>query len=153
MELKSIKSGAGLPVATTMMNQLKVVQAIKLVKSLRSKMIHGVYYENSLAPRINYEGCRAWLTDGRVRAEKEALIDAVQDGILYTNCYQVVVVKNGTDPKCQICRDGDKTIDHIPTTCEGHLWSLIKERHIWVVYRLVLALARSKGLVEPNQWE
>jgi len=43
-------------------------------------------------------------------------------------------------------------ISHILTSCEAHLWSLIKERHDLVVYQLVLALARSQGLTVPNSW-
>jgi len=59
-----------------------------------------VYYQNSVALEIDYKRCHVWLTDGRVRAVTEALIVATQDGVLYTNRYQAVIVKNGTDPKC-----------------------------------------------------
>ena len=148
----SIESGIGLPEAMMVTNQLKAAQAIKLIKRLRNKTIHGVYYQNSMAPGIDYEGFHTWLTDGTVRAETEALIVAAQDGVLFTNRYQAVVVKNGSDPKCRICREGDETICHILTSCEAHLWSLIKERHDQVVYQLVLALARSQGLMVPDSW-
>jgi len=90
-------------------------------------MTHGVNYQNSVALGIDYEGCHAWLTDSRVRAETEVLIVPAQDGVFYMNCYQAVIVKNCTDHKCRICREGDKIIGHILTGCEAHLWSVIKE--------------------------
>jgi len=65
----SIKSGTGLPEATVVTNQLKAAQAIKLIERLRNKTIHCVYYQNNVAPGIDYEGCHTWLTDGRVRAQ------------------------------------------------------------------------------------
>ena len=43
-----------------------------------------MYYQNGVAPGIDYKGCDTWLTDGRVRAETEALIVMAQDGVLYT---------------------------------------------------------------------
>ena len=112
-----------------------------------------MYYENCLAPGIDYEGCNAWHTDGKVRAKMEALVMAAQDGVLYTNRYQVVILKNGTDWQCRVCWDGVKTIGHILTSCKAHGWSLIKERHNQVVYQMALALARgSQSLKVPNLW-
>ena len=85
-----------------------------------------IHYKNCLALGIDYEGCQAWLTNGRVRAETEALVVAAQDGV---NRYQAVILKNGTDPQRRVCRDGVEMIGHILTSFEAHTWSLIKERH------------------------
>ena len=90
--------------------------------------------------------------DGRVRAEMETLVVAEQDGAPHTNRYQAEVLKNGTDPQCRVCRNGDEMIGHILSICEAHTWFLIKERHDWVVYQMVLALARSQSLTVPDSW-
>jgi len=54
-----IVSGTGLPEAMMVTNQVKAAQAIKLIDRLRNNMTHGVYYQNSVAPGIDYEGCHA----------------------------------------------------------------------------------------------
>ena len=86
--------------------------------------------------------------DGRVRAEMETLVVAEQDGAPHTNRYQAEV----TDPQCRVCRNGDEMIGHILSIFEAHTWFLIKERHDWVVYQMVLALARSQSLTAPDSW-
>jgi len=102
-----------------------------------------------MAPGNDQDGCHAWLTDGRVRAETEALVIAAHDGVLWTNKYQAEVVRNGTQPSCRVCHNGDETISHILTSCEANTWSLIKERHDRVVYQMV---AKSQYLKVPDSW-
>jgi len=55
-----------------------------MVDRFFAKAIHGVYYQTCMVPGNNQNGCHAWLTDGRVRAETEALVIVVQDGVLWT---------------------------------------------------------------------
>ena len=147
-----IESGEHLPQISSIVEQLKAAQAIRLIETLTAKTIHGVYYQTCLAPENDTAGCHAWLMDGRVRAETEALVVAAQDGVLHTNRYQAEVLRNGTDPQCRVCRNGVETIGHILSICEAHTWFLIKERHDRVVYQMVLALARSQSLAVPDSW-
>jgi len=87
-----------------------------------------------------------------VQAETEALVIAAQDGVLWTKKYPAEVVRNGTEPSCRVCHNGDEVIGHILTSCEANTWSLTKERHDQVVYQMVLALARSQFLKVPDSW-
>jgi len=73
-----------------------------------------------LAPGTDTEGFHAWVTDGWVRAETEALVIVVQDGAFHTSRYQAKVLKNGTDPQCRVCWNGVETIGHILSIGEAH---------------------------------
>ena len=42
----------------------------------------------------------------------------------------------------QMCQNKDETIGHILSSCESPQWSLLKERHDRVVYRLMMGLAK-----------
>ena len=150
--VKSIEEGRGLPQPKEVVDKLKAAQAVDMVDRLCAKAIHGVYYQTCMAPGNDQDGCHAWLTDGRVRAETEALVIAVQDGVLWTNTYQAEVVKNGTEPSRRVCHKGEETTGHILTSSEANTWSLIKERHDRVVYQLVLALAKNQSLKVPDSW-
>ena len=79
-----IESGEGLLQTSSIVAQLKAAQAVQLLETLTAKTIHGVYYQTCLAPGNDTEGCHAWLTDGKVRAEMEALVVALQDEVLHT---------------------------------------------------------------------
>jgi len=81
--------GRGLPRPSEVVDKLKAVQAVDIVDRLYLKTIHRVYYQTCMAPGNYQDGCHAWLTDARVRAETQALVIAAQDGILWTNKYKV----------------------------------------------------------------
>jgi len=71
-----IESGENLPQTLSIVAQLKAIQAVQLIETLTAKTIHGVHYQTCLAPGNDTEECHAWLIDGRVRAEMEALVIA-----------------------------------------------------------------------------
>ena len=75
------------------MLQLKAAQACELARSLTAKPIHRVYYlQASESEGVDTEGTFAWLRDGRLWVETEALVIAVQDGVLLTNQYKHTVL-------------------------------------------------------------
>ena len=50
---------------------------------------------------IDKQGTFAWLSDGRFRAETEALVIAAQDDVIMTNWYKHTVLKLSTSSTCR----------------------------------------------------
>ena len=109
-------------------NEMKATQACQLVDSLMKKPIHKTYIQTSMSEDIDREGTFAWLSDGRFRAETEALVIAAQDGVIMTNRYKHTVLKLSTTSICRVCREEEESIGHILSACGKHCWSLYKER-------------------------
>jgi len=150
--VEEVREGRAGPNDRIVMQDLKAAQAATLVSTLSAKPIHGVYYSQASSPDgVDQEGTFAWLSDGRLRAETEGLIFAAQDGVLLTNRYKRTVLKqSATQSTCRLCREGEETIGHILSSCRSHLWSLIKQRHDRVVYRLMLALCKKLNIKVPD---
>ena len=139
------------PAERISLSELAAAQAVHLVEALSAKPIHGVYHKQIKATEeVDQEATFAWLSDGRFRAETEGLIFAAQDGVLLTNRYKLTVLNMGTTSTCRVCREGNETIGHILSKCRAHLWSLYKERHDRVVYRLMLALCKKLTIKVPD---
>ena len=60
---------------------------------LAVKIIHGVYWSQTLQEDKDTPGCHFWLSDGRLQAENEGLIIALQDGVVLTRHYRACVLK------------------------------------------------------------
>ena len=80
--------------------EVKAAQACQLVDALTSKPIHKVYLQTSMSEDIDKDGTFAWLSDGRFRAETEALVIAAQDGVIMTNRYKHTVLKLSQTSTC-----------------------------------------------------
>ena len=65
-------------------NWLKEVRMDGMRKSLEQKSRHSKYWKWSLRREMDTEMCHLWLRNGRLQAETEAFIIAMQDGVLYT---------------------------------------------------------------------
>ena len=109
-------------------NEMKAAQVCQLVDTLMKKPIHKTYIQTSMSEDFDREGTFAWLSDGRFRAETEALVIAAQDGVIMTNRYKHTVLKLSTTSICRVCREEEESIGHILSACGKHCWSLYKER-------------------------
>ena len=132
---ESARRGDPIPSVKEGTSELKAAQACQFVHTLMSKPIHKVYIQTSMSEDIDKQGTFAWLSDGRFRAETEALVIAAQDGVIMTNRYKHTVLKQSTSSTCRVCREEEETIGHILSACGTHCWSLYKERHDRVVYQ------------------
>jgi hypothetical protein len=54
---------------------------------------------------------------GDIKGETESLIVAAQDRALGTNYFKRKVLKVETESKCRLCKQYDKTIDHLTSGC------------------------------------
>ena len=130
---------------------LREAQKEQLEGTLSAKVIHSVFSNQCRQDGWDFAGSHAWLTDGRLRAQNEALIVAAQDGVIHTRAYRARVLKETVSPTYRVCRQAPETIGHLLSGCEPMMWTLYKERHDRVLYKLVLALARTAGLTVPER--
>ena len=141
--IEKLRTGEVIPEACEGILVLKAAQDDELVGTLMAKPIHRVYYQQAMAVEgNNSEGTFAWLSDGRFWAETEGLVFAAQDGVIMTNRYKHIALKVSATSTCRMCQESDETVGHILSSCAPHVWSLYKERHDWVMYQLMLALAK-----------
>ena len=133
------------------LRRVKTAQMEALQETLCRKKIHGVFFQQCLKPGWDTSGSHAWLKDGRLRADTEALIFAAQDGVLHTRAYQVRVMRKPDVPLlCRVCHTAPETIGHLLSGCDHLKWTLYKERHDRVLYQLVLMLCRKYGISLPE---
>ena len=149
--VRKLRSGEAIPHTRESVLELKAAQAVQLVSTLTAKPIHKVYFQQaSSAEGVDTEGTFGWLSDGRFRAETEGLVIAAQDGVILTNRYKHTVLKTSATSTCRVCREGEETVGHILSSCGPHMWTLYKERHDRVVYRLMMALAKRLDVTVPD---
>ena len=96
---------------------LKYMQYDVLKDRLAVKLIHGVYWNQTLQDDKDASGCHLWLSDGRLQAENEALIIAMQDGVVLTRHYRACVLKEDCPRYCRVCGEAPETIGHLLSAC------------------------------------
>ena len=100
-----------------LLHLLKEAQYCELTASLESKIIHGVFYKQCQEEGWDTSGSHTWLLDGRVQAQTEALIMAVQDGVILTRAYHSRVMGMAVSPVCCFCKGSAETIGHLLSSC------------------------------------
>ena len=75
---------------------------------------------------------------------------AAQDGVILTNQYKHTVLKTSATSTCKVCQERKESIGHIVSSCGPHMWTLYKERHNRVVYRVMMALAKRLDVKVPD---
>ena len=129
---------------------VKTAQMEALQEMLCQKKIHGVFFKQYLEPNRDTLGSHIWLSDGRLRAETEALIIAAQDGVIHTRSYQVRVLKLDVPQVCRVCHGSPETVGHVLSSCEPLSWTLYKQRHDRVLYQLMLMLCKKHSITVPE---
>ena len=92
---------------------LKEAQFDELTVSLERKIIHGVFFKQCQEEGWDTLGSHAWLLDGRVQVRTEAMIMAVQDGVILTRAFRSRVMGRAIFPACCVCKGASETISHI----------------------------------------
>ena len=79
--------------------------------------MHGQYPTRVNKPDVEMEQTQKWLKSPGIKGETEGLKIAAQDQSLATRSYHNNIIKDGTDPKCRMCKEFEETIDHIVAGC------------------------------------
>ncbi len=130
---------------------LQAAQIERLKQDLREKPVHGVFFVQCEQQEWDFASSHRWLSDGRLQGRTEGLIVAAQDGVIHTRAYRHRVMKKRSEPlKCRKCQKAPETLGHILSCCEKSQWTLLKERHDRVLFRVVQELAVFYGIVLPT---
>lgn len=140
-------------VSKEVLKQLSEVQMDSMKNSLALKSRHSKYWCQTLRPDRDTEMCHLWLRNGRFAAETEALIIAMQDGVLYTREFRANVLKEDVTKVCRLCEVEIESIKHILSCCPLLQWTRYKERHDRVLYQIVRRLAKKFGIAVPDKME
>ena len=132
-------------------SSLKAAKQEIALKHLKEKIIYGAYCKQLQVEGIDSKRSHLWPVNGRFPSETEALVIAIQDGIVHTNAYRHRILE---DPKisilCRSCKESPETIGHLLSGCKNLNWTLHKERHNSVLYQLLVGFFQRYDLELPD---
>ena len=100
------------------MKQKSKSESLKNLKSTwEEKYLHGQYLLRANNTDVDQKKTHQWFRSSGLKAETKGFILDAQDQSLLTRNYQAKVMKSGADPRCRICTQYDKTIDHLISGC------------------------------------
>ena len=133
------------PVALSALVKAEQLEGLQL--TLRSKKLHGIYSRVWTDRATDAARSCKWLTDRKLAAKTEALVMALQDGVLHTNVYRAKITKDGTNPQCRLCEE--ETVAHILSTCQANR-ALYRQRHNKALFILLKAVLVELGILIPK---
>ena len=108
--------------------------------------MHGEHYKTVQNSTTDLKSTNKWLVEGKLKSETEALVVAMQDGVIKTKSYRNRILKESVDPICRLCGVGNETVGHILTSCPNSLFQLISERHDELLELVAKAVLRQLGV-------
>ena len=97
----------GLEAASVLRRSIKE----KRLEDCEKNVLHGQYLRQT--KEVRSDQCWAWLQIGDLKREIESLIVAAQNQSIRTNLVKARINKSQGDSLCKVCRNVDKSIDHI----------------------------------------
>jgi hypothetical protein len=81
------------------------------------KRMHGQLPRNLDEKLVDIEHSYRWLKSGNIEGETESTIVAAQDQAVSTNYFKNKSWKEEIESKCRLCKEHEKTIDHLTLGC------------------------------------
>ena len=128
------------------LSMVKNRQTSKLAEERESKVLHGTFAKQVNESRCDRAMTHRWLLGSRLRAETEAFITAVQDGVILTAAYRRRVLRQAINPACKECHKEPETLGHLLSSCEAYRWMLFKEQHDCMLAMLLDAVMKGTGI-------
>ncbi|XP_055380732.1 uncharacterized protein LOC129611562 [Condylostylus longicornis] len=118
-----------------------------LISRWQAKEIHGRHPNELRTQNIDQDLSNKWLTRGKLFAETEGFMIAIQDQVIATRNYLKYVVRDTsiTDDKCRKCSNTRETIQHILAGCSVIAQTAYKLRHDNVAKVLSNSEENSRG--------
>ena len=107
------------------MQQIKAKLGKYLNKKWESKVMHGQYIRSMDRQLVHAADMFLWLR-GDLEGRTEGEIITAQDQALQTKYHATKILQTETDIKCRLCKQFDKSVDHIISACP----LLAKERYL-----------------------
>ena len=116
------------------------------------KPLHGQYLKRLKRPDVDETETHKWLKISGLKSETEGLIIAAQDQNLMTKQYQSEIIKNGMNPKFQLCNQYNETIDHIVSGCPVLAKSEFMQRHDKAASYIHWKISKAFSLPVADKW-
>jgi hypothetical protein len=81
------------------------------------KRMHGQFPCSLDGKLVDNEQSYQWLKFGDIKKETECTIVSVQDEAISTNYFKRTILKEEIESKCRLCKEYEKTIDHLTSGC------------------------------------
>jgi hypothetical protein len=92
----------------------------------KNKIMHGQYIRSIERQHISEEDTFLWLSKGGIKAKTDSATVAAQDQALQMKHCATKILNKESDSKCRLCKQSDKTLEHIISACP----ILAKEQYI-----------------------
>ena len=119
----------------------------KHTQSLSEKTNFGVFFKHA---RLLGKSSWAWLVEGRLSPQDEALITATQNRALKTRYREKHVFKSIDSDLCRQCNKEPETIEHILNRCANYSFSLFMDRHDDCLRPVYNHICQTFGLPVPH---
>ena len=101
---------------------------------------------------ISHQKTLTLLRKGNLKRETESLLIAAQGNAIRNNHIKARTDKTQRKSKCRLCRDRDKTINHIISECSKLAQKEYKARYDWVSAVIPWEMCRKFQVDHTNKW-
>ena len=88
---------------------------------------------------------------GTYNIKDASILYVVQDGVVCTRAHLKRIEKKPIPEECKVWNDNQETSGHILSSCQPYRFTLYKDRHNGIVYRLVMILCRLLRIDIPKR--
>jgi hypothetical protein len=81
------------------------------------RRMHGQFPRSLDEKLVDKEQSYRWLKFGDIKGETESTIVTTQDQAVSTNCFKRKILKEEIESRCRLCKEYEKTIDHLTSGC------------------------------------
>lgn len=112
------------------------------------KDLHGVFYRLVRDLKLSTELTFSFLMSAGLKSETEGFIVACQDGVIKTNSYKRVVLKQNVIDRCRLCGHQGESLMHLLSACPAITQTRYVHRHNAALRVLYYHLRHAYGIDE-----
>ena len=128
--------------------ELPVINIKSRTENWLAKPLYGQFPNSLLDANVDKEQSTLWLKHGRLHAETEGFMFAIQDQAIPTRYYRKQILHENVDGLCRACHSSNETIHHIISGCQVLAPLDYTCRHNQVAKIIHQQLAKTFNLVE-----
>ena len=114
--------------------------------------MHGQLPHNLHEKLVDIEQWYRWLKSGDIKGETESTIVADQNQAISTNYFKNKILKEEIESKCRLCKQREKTIDHLTSRCHILAKNEYLSRHDKVCSHLHYSICKALGIETTDKW-
>jgi len=119
----------------------------EMLESWKAKPVHGAHPHEAEADYIDRDASHLWLQKGKLYAETEGFMIAIQDRVIPTRSFRRAIYREDIEDRCRRCGLPGETIDHIIAGCNSLAANDYIGRHNNVAKIVHQKLAKTHKLV------